>query len=131
MYNKNLYRFFCYLDEAFFLCLNLFFVCLKMPRLRIKALTWLMSISVFVWFILTLFSETDDCTYDLDDRYYFEDHQEVVVELKNGAVKQKPASVYGSNSLVDNEPIQDLVNSHFLIFRIKNSISSYFIQNYT
>lgn len=67
-----------------------------MPRLRIKTLTWLMSIGVFIWFIVYLFSEADDCTYDLDDNYYYETQQELNEQQKNSELKQH-VSVYGPN----------------------------------
>lgn len=44
-----------------------------MARVKIKLLTWVMSIFVFIWLVITLFSERDECTYDLEDNYYYEE----------------------------------------------------------
>lgn len=43
-----------------------------MARLRVKYLAWIMSFVVFIWFVVTLFSEKEECIYDLDQTYYYD-----------------------------------------------------------
>ena len=80
-----------------------------MPRLRIKALTWLMSIGVFRWFLVTLFSEPDVCTYDLDDTYYYEAHEQ---ETKSPQLEGIQPSAYGPKA--QETPDIDMVTYYCL-----------------
>lgn len=81
-----------------------------MPRLRIKALTWLMSIGVFIWFLVTLFSEPDVCTYDLDDTYYYEAHEQE--PKKSPQLEDIQASAYGPKA--QETPDIDMVSCYYL-----------------